>query len=56
MSWIKMFAIFGLVSNWLIEASKDGVIDQTEIVSLVTQILNIAGVDAEIKVTPIIAE
>ena len=56
MSFFKIFAIFGLVSEWMVRATADGVIDRDEIIELVTRVLQIAGVKAEIKVDPIIPE
>jgi hypothetical protein len=49
MSWLKMFAIFGVVSDWLIKAAADGKVTTNEIISLVTQLLQIAGVKAAIE-------
>lgn len=56
MSFFKIFAIFGLASEWMVRATADGVIDQAEIIELVTRMLQIAGVKAEIKTDPIIPE
>jgi hypothetical protein len=50
MTWFKAFAIFGAVSEWLAKATQDGVIDQDEIMELVTKMLDIAGVKAEFKI------
>lgn len=49
MSWLKMFAIFGAVSDWLIKAAADGKVTTDEIIGLVTSLLQIAGVDAAIE-------
>ena len=50
MNWIKMFAIFGVVSEWFARAIQDGIIDEQEMLELVTKILSIANVKAQIKI------
>jgi len=48
---LKIFAIFGLVSEWFGRAIEDGKIDQDEILELVTKILALAEVKAEIDLS-----
>ena len=50
MNIFKIFSIFSLVTTWMEKSLKDGVIDKDEILELVRGILEIAGVDIEIKV------
>lgn len=50
MSFFKVFRIMGLLTTWMEHALLDGVIDRDEMVELVTTVLDIAGVKAEIKV------
>ena len=50
MSIFKVFRILGLLTTWMETALADGVIDRDEMVELVTTIMDIAGIKAEIKV------
>jgi hypothetical protein len=50
MNFFKVFRIAGAVSEWLEKSIGDGVIDENEIIDLVRTMLDIANVNAKIKV------
>jgi hypothetical protein len=50
MSIFKIFRILGLTTAWAEKATADGKIDKQEIFELVSLILDIAGVKAEIQI------
>jgi hypothetical protein len=50
MNFWKAFQIMGMLSEWLERAIMDGIIDQKEIIELITRVLAVLNVKAEIKV------
>jgi hypothetical protein len=50
MTFFKIFRIMGVLSSWMEKSLMDGVLDRDEIIELITTIMDILGVKAEIKI------